>query len=69
MSARLLEGRFPAWQDILPPESPWSAKVDPRLLESEVKKLAGLTTFEERDIKVTLRGCGPDAHGRKRLGK
>ena len=56
MSCRLLEGRFPTWQDILPPESPWSAKVDPRLLEREVKKLAQLTTFEERDIKAMLRG-------------
>ncbi len=56
MSARLLEGRFPTWQDILPPESSWSAKVDPRLLEGEVKKLAGLTTFEERDVKMILRG-------------
>ncbi|MFO0888222.1 MAG: zincin-like metallopeptidase domain-containing protein [Isosphaeraceae bacterium] len=56
MSARLLEGRFPDWQDVLPPESPRSARVDPRLLEQAVRKLAGLTTFEAPDIRVTLRG-------------
>jgi hypothetical protein len=56
MSARLLEGRFPPRQGILPPESPGSAKVDPRLLEREVKRLSGLTTFEERDVNLTLRG-------------
>ena len=56
VSARLLEGRFPAWREALPPASPWSARVDPHQLREAVKGLSRFTVPGERTMRVRLEG-------------
>jgi DNA polymerase III sliding clamp (beta) subunit (PCNA family) len=57
MWARLLEGRFPNYQNVFPAESPFLAKLDSSLLLREVKSLAKLPTFEERGMTMRLEGA------------